>query len=158
MIQQTIFKTKASADYHNFNRPGTVTYGIHFIPGNHDAYFTITGRWGGSRDAYGGASHNLIADLHPELKPWIALHLSDTEGVPLHAVENGWYWAGGTEWVTGDAQILAKHLRITKGQASKIIRDRDDGLFTKTDFEALVEGLKPRWKAEAGNLLAELGV
>lgn len=61
-------------------------------------YFSVTGtdrdlRYRDSMSS--GAIHETILQVFPELAPIVALHLSDDNGVPMHAEANGWYWAGG---------------------------------------------------------------
>ena len=156
--QITIDSLDTTNKSHRGPQAGTVTYGIHFLERNSDAYFSITGSWGKGNLQYGGADHDRIAALHPELKKWADIHLSGTDGVPLHSVENGWYFAGGTKWDQGSSKALAKHLRIPTGLAEQIVIDVSTGDFTKDDMAELVETLKPRWKAEAVVLLKELGI
>jgi hypothetical protein len=79
----------------------------------------------------GGCLHERILAACPELKPLVNLHLSDLEGVPIHAVENGFYWlskAAGIKqrWEPEqDAetcfQYLCKHLRVELTEANQII-------------------------------------
>jgi len=83
----------------NDNQAGSkvvVTAGLHYIRGNRLPYFSVTcAIYEGGRDVGGGASHDLIGRLWPWLAPVIALHLSDSDGVPMHAEANGWYQLAG---------------------------------------------------------------
>ena len=67
--------------------------GLHMIRGNGRPYFSLTcGIYESGRDVGGGAAHELILKLFPNLKPLADLHLSDVDGVPMHAAENGLYY------------------------------------------------------------------
>src|SRR5260370_33599525 len=60
-------------------------------------YFSMTGEIylaGGPLESC-GCPHDEIAEAFPELRRFIPLHLSDENGEPMHAVENGWDRAGG---------------------------------------------------------------
>ena len=56
---------------------------LHYIEGNKSAYFATT------NDR--GAAHGAISKRFPELRPLIALHLADEDGMPMHPLENAWY-------------------------------------------------------------------
>ena len=84
-----------------FDYEGTVQYGMHYILGNSQPYFSITAsillkssksdrdRW----SAYaGGCQHNLIREKVPHLEPLIRFHLCDQDGLPMYYLENGYYW------------------------------------------------------------------
>lgn len=95
--------------------------------GNSNAYFSITGeiqyraknnRW--VFDSAGCIHDEIIAEL-PQLKLLCDIHLSDENGVPMHAYENAGYWAGHTKYQTLDIFTLAKHLRINEQQALEML-------------------------------------
>lgn len=50
------------------------------------------GRW---YETGGGSCHEKILAAFPELAPVVNVHLSDENGVPMHAVDNAFTWAGG---------------------------------------------------------------
>lgn len=78
-----------------------------------------------------GCLHEEILAVAPELKPFVDLHLSTLEGVPMHAVENGFYWlrkaAGLPQEYAPDQDAetcfsyLCGHLRVDLTEANKII-------------------------------------
>ena len=45
----------------------------------------------------GGCMHEEIAQVFPELAPFIKWHLCESDG-PMHYVANSLYWAGKTKW------------------------------------------------------------
>lgn len=75
----------------------TVKGGLHYLRGNPKPYFSLTCDIYDARgkDIGGGANHELILSGLPHLKPLADLHLSDIDGVPMHAEANGWYWLLG---------------------------------------------------------------
>lgn len=119
--------------------PGKVTYGLQYLQGNSDAYFTLTGWYCGynskhQREEFDGCCHDEILAAHPELKPFERLHLSDSTGVPMHAEGNGWYWLAGALGGLGEQyhggsgsksaaeclQVFADHARITLAEAQAV--------------------------------------
>jgi hypothetical protein len=88
--------------------------------GNSNAYFSITGetyyRAKNNRWVFntGDCIHEEILQQFPQLKSLCDIHLSDENGVPMHAFENAGYWAGQTKYQTLDLVTLAKHLRVTQ--------------------------------------------
>lgn len=159
--------------------PGVITFGTHYIEGNSDAYFTLTanyrGRGKNGFEDFGGCCHDEILAVHPELKPFADLHLSDTDGVPMYAFENGFYWLAGIcnglgEKYYGDksvgecAKILSHHLRISIDEVSALASKafatyHDAGLnevgnkACREWFSNYVQQQKPRWKNEAETAL-----
>ena len=141
--------------------------GLHYIRGNPTPYFSLTAE----SNKYGyGMLHDLILEHCPELAPLADLHLSDINGVPMHAVENGWYWLEGAAGGWGPRfhgasdpgvepekclRILAQHLRISNSEAQNLLKETShsverNGLTAATqEFARYTERLKPHWKAEA---------
>lgn len=153
--------------------------GLHMIRGNHAPYFslTYTAHRQGHRNQCesGGAGHELILQLYPELQDLADLHLSDIDGVPMHAEANGFYWLAGATgglgetYHGGNAQpikteqeclaIFARYLRIDMNEAYAIrsaVRrayvtadEGDENKQARAELAAIIEPMYPRWKAEA---------
>lgn len=146
--------------------------GLRDMAGNPAPYFTLTadidewdrGKW---HEAGGGAAHSLILAQFPEFADLAALHLSDIEGVPMHALANGYYWyEGGSapfgRWwpaeleygrpVTAGQQIdiIARHLRITPCESLDLFNRS----LTRAQFADYIEGCRPRWAREAAACIA----
>lgn len=91
------------------------------LDGNAKAYFSITGevynprsrRRGGDGFIMGGAIHEVILAYWPNLAPLVNVHLSDIDGVPMHAAANAAYWAGLSKYQSRDLVKLAQHLRVS---------------------------------------------
>jgi hypothetical protein len=74
-----------------------VDAGLHYLQGNTLPYFSVTG-WMGQNEERAhsfGCLHDKILKYWPELAPVVALHLSDSNGVPMHAEANAWYQLAG---------------------------------------------------------------
>lgn len=73
--------------------------GLHYLRGNDKPYFSLTytqHRKGFPEQCYsGGAGHEYILKYFPRFADLAALHLSDIDGVPMHAASNGWYNMAG---------------------------------------------------------------
>ena len=103
------------------------------------------------RDVGGGAAHDTMIKILPELKKHIDLHLSDINGVPLHAVENGFYYLKNPNKY--NVQVVADHFRISTSEASKLQKGVKKEELTKNDIILFVEQQKIRWKKEADNAI-----
>jgi len=129
--------------------------------GNQEPYFSITGtvyqRRPGAltlreKDVITtGCIHDDILKAWPDLADLVALHLSDINGAPMYAVENGWYWNGGTKWQEYKRETLAAHLRVSLEEADRVHAT----CTTKEQFAAYVEAQRDRWKAEAEAAIAK---
>lgn len=146
-------RTKVHSDEHDAYR-STVTFGLHYIRGNRAPYWSITvdtyrkdnGRW--VEDSF-GAQHDKAKELWPDLAKFVPLHLSYDDGEPLHALENAWYHAGGTEWTEGNVQHLANHLRIPEHRAEGIITEVKSGALGKDGLAWIIGSLRERWLLES---------
>lgn len=135
----------------------TVEYGLYYTHGNSKPYFGISGKLhfldkkGG--DMYGQIT-SIIFEHFPELEQFYKLHLSDVDGMPMHAIENGWYFLGKTEYSPYDRNALAKHLRITPEEADHL----HETIQTKNDFVNYVRNNMARWKLEADRIINDLNL
>jgi hypothetical protein len=109
--------------------------------GGQAPYFSITGevdrqaknnRW---MPFLSGCIHEEILQQFPQLKPLVDVHLSDKDGVPMHAYENAAYWAGYTKYQQRDISKLAKHLRVAEWFAKDLIGYLEHHY--GTDFDAV---------------------
>lgn len=142
------------------------------VIGEQSPYFAVGGEIfrPGARDwECCGCLHDEISKAWPEVRPLIALHLSDAlTGEPMHAEANGWYWLAGILGGCGEQYhggnretygkendclgIFADHCRVSRDEA-QAIADRmgaepDNGK-RKAMWMEICEGMKPRWAAEA---------
>ncbi len=93
--------------------------------GKQTPYFSLTGKIVDKKGKFeaGGCLHDEIVQVWPDLQILADIHLSDENGIPPHAVENGFYFAGGFPKEFSDARSpkkLAKLFRITEKEANEI--------------------------------------
>lgn len=149
--------------------------------GNARAYFSITAdHFINTRFESAGCLHDDIKRLFEgRYDDLIALHLSDDDGAPMHAEENGWYWLAGCAGGLGQQyhganqkylsrtplKVFCDHCRIGKDEAEQIIRtvvaelgpECEQGpAHTKADYararakwRAICDAMRPRWQREA---------
>jgi len=107
-----------------------------------------------------GCIHDTILKYMPELKPIIDLHLSSLEGVPIHAVENGFYYYEIMNGIAkyhkkqdGDKEkyfkILCEHLRVSANELIELLDFLESVEEKKIYFSNYVHSLLPRWKEQA---------
>jgi hypothetical protein len=136
-------------------------------------YFSVTGEISTERErAKGncqscGCIHEEVLNAFPQLAPLVALHLSDLDGVPMHAEANGFYWLAGNLGGLGAKyhggsgrdgksaieclRIFAEHMRISDTEA-QVISTKVQLAF-KAGFEAEADGDETH-KTKAGNIAA----
>ncbi len=128
-----------------------------------------------------GCLHAEILAAWPELADVVALHLSDADGVPMHAVANGWYWLAGA--CAGDANylgeryhggngstpktflecrtILRDYLRLSESEVADMISTtitiarQESAQAARSNFVQWIDDLRPRWKREAEAAIAK---
>ena len=116
-----------------------------------------------SRDAHGnprdcdfaGCNHDVILAAAPELAPIVAAHLADLDGVPMHALSNGWYFYSGAsaayERKHYGAEYAARQgANHDRGARALHIAPEDlpEGL-DQVEFVKFAESLKDRWADQA---------
>lgn len=114
--------------------------------GNQAPYFSVTGELWDSEGWYRngqdgrmracGCLHDEILAAFPKLAPVVALHLSDENGVPMHALANSRYFAE-----QGEIDNAARTLRVDPSEVPQGV--------SEDDFAAFVVAQRPRWKREA---------
>lgn len=137
----------------------TYTARIDYIKGNSFPHFSITGELrdtgiAGDRGLLCcGQMANDIASMWDDdfVTLMLQLHLSSfPSGEPMHAIENAFYWYGGTKWVARNNTILAQHLRIPLADAECI----PDGLYKDAFVADIVRPLREQWALEARSAFA----
>lgn len=127
----------------------TVNIELRYIKGNRAPYFSITGeiwkavngkRTGRDCIACGCLHDEIVEHFGNQYNDAINLHLSDIDGLPMYAVENGWYW------YKQDHSKGLNYIRLPERMAGYEITDKDS-------FIALVEYLKPEYKQQADNCI-----
>lgn len=136
-------------------RYGVVRYGLRYISGNRLPYFSVTFTPHSERSTLPfGACHDYILRHAPELADIVALHMSSPSGVPMYAVENGWYWLSnwnGKGTHTGDhgLEVAARYLRCDPGDLADVPLDpMADGEYPRA-FKSAISRLAHKWREEA---------
>lgn len=150
--------------------------GLHYIKGNTKPYFTLTytlHRKGfPSQIESCGAGPDEILKHYPQFADLAALHLSDIDGVPMHAEANGWFWLAGALGGAGERfhggtgkgqfggeyrepteaeclEVFAKHCRITVEEAEAIKADVSAHPDMRARWADIMSTMYPRWRTEA---------
>lgn len=141
------------------------------LGGNPKPHFAITAdiyrlaRNGRKVCEAGGMLHDEIAEHFPHLQPLIDIHLSDSDGIPMHAYSNAGYWAGNTEYQPLNLKMLSQHLRVSSELAQEMVEYIED-FYGEFDHITTPEDawqdtcehfeLLNKWKKEADQALAML--
>lgn len=92
-----------------------------------------------------GCIHDEILKYFPEFSDFVALHLSNSKGQPMYAVENGIYW------LKDDLKKGADYLRISESVAMQLSADKE---YFKYQLFSL--GIASGWKQDADKAIAHL--
>ena len=93
-----------------------------------------------------GCVHEEILKFRPDLKIFVALHLSDAHGAPMYAVENGYY-----HFINSPLSVFENYMRIDYA-TSKVFLDsnlkisKDKRVFTNLIVEL---GIDKAWQIDA---------
>lgn len=97
---------------------------------------------------YGGCCHDAILKARPDLQIFADLHLCTAAGVPMHAIENGFYFLKEK-----GVKAAADYLRLTPEQAEQI-EGAEDKIYLHSALERM--GVPAQWKAEADQAIKML--
>lgn len=119
----------------------------------------------------GGCCHDHILKIKPGLAPFVALHLSDFRGIPMHAAPNAFWWFFG--WMGGLGreshpgngssaktpgecrEIFQGHVRATDAEMDTFA---NCGAMSEVELQAVIEDLNipGRWRQEAEAAISKL--
>lgn len=95
-----------------------------------------------------GCIHDEILKHFPEMNDIISLHLSDTDGIPMYAVENGYYhYTNGNDYKT--------YLRLSDKDINRLKEMEANSGANKDTFTAFVKTMLPKWKREADAVISK---
>ena len=109
----------------------------------------------GREEVFAGCNHDMVLAAAPELAPIVTAHLADPNGVPMHALANGWYLYTGKS-AAYEREHYGEEYATRNGtpheQAARALHiepaDLPEGL-DKDAFVAFADGLADRWAAQA---------
>ena len=156
VAQKIIVKVKLHDDYGNGHEDFSVTCDIYER----------------GRDVGGGAAHDLILELWPELQEFVDLHLCDSHGSSMHCIGNAFYWfAGifednlgqkytGSTGSTGKSKeeckrIFARSLHLSYVQIEKLINLKPLSASLLSLYCERM-GLRSEWEAKAKKAIERL--
>ena len=105
----------------------------------------------------GGCQHEVIAAAFPEFIPFIKLHLADYAGIPMYAVENGFYHLtnGFNSKSTNEAfkAEYCDYYRVKPAQFDTLKLSHNQTQFA---LNLMNLGILDQWKAEAQAAIKQL--
>lgn len=135
-------------------------------------YFSITAdlcadsTFRGSKIHSCGCLHDEILSICPELKPFVDIHLSTLDGVPMHAEENGWYWLAKAAGIPRKYEpeqseldcfaFFMSHARMSGDETLELVKKLKTAKNPREVWQKQLDGLRPRWQDEATKAIALL--
>lgn len=119
---------------------------------NHE-YFSITYEQKSMRGRLEacGAGHDTIRKYFgTQFDDVIPMHLADADGVPMHALENGFYYMQNPEEFTDE--VTANHFRVSLEEVQELKK------LTKEQLSQWIEHRKPLWADEAKEIRAKYSI
>lgn len=91
-----------------------------------------------------------MREFYPEFHDFLDLHLSDLDGKPMYAVDNGLYFLRHVGKDNISIDTIKRHFRIDSDEANKLI--------SMDEFSRLgrIASYVPRWKQEMNNAIERL--
>ena len=145
--------TKIIADRSNKNYTKNITLNVNvkMSKTNHE-YFSITyeALWRGRVESCGAGHDTIRKYFGKQFDDVIPMHLSNSEGVPMHALENGYYYLQNPEEF--GSEVIANHFRISLEEVETLRH------FSKDQLSQWVEHQKPVWADEAKEIRTKYGI
>ena len=145
--------TKIIADRSNKNYTKNITLNVNVKMSKTDhEYFSITYEaiWRGRVESFGAGHDTIRKYFGTQFDDVIPLHLAHSDGVPMHALENGFYYLQNPEEF--GPEVTANHFRISLDEVEELRH------FSKGQLSQWVEHQKPRWADEAKEIRAKYGI
>ena len=145
--------TKIIADRSNKNYTKNITLNVNVKMSKTDhEYFSITYEaiWRGRVESCGAGHDTIRKYFGTQFDDVIPLHLAHSDGVPMHALENGFYYLQNPEEF--GPEVTANHFRISLDEVEELRH------FSKGQLSQWVEHQKPRWADEAKEIRAKYGI
>lgn len=151
-----------------------VEYGLEYLKGNDQSYFTITGteyraNGKGERDRRytrgcitSGAIGDRIVKRDKYFTDINTMHLRYFDGSPMHPIENGLYWLGCTKYEDFNLEQVCDHFMIDEDEAYKlrdIIHAENDRDKQREILKDIIEkSYKKVWQEKADAVIEFYGL
>ena len=142
--------TKIIADRSNKNYTKNITMNVTVkMSTTNREYFSITyeALWRGRCESCGAGHETIRKYFGTQFDDVIPMHLADAEGVPMYALENGFYYLQNPDEF--GSEVVANHFRISLEEVETLRH------LSKDQLSQWVEHQKPRWADEAKEIRAK---
>ena len=142
--------TKIIADRSNKNYTKNITMNVTVkMSKTNREYFSITyeALWRGRCESCGAGHETIRKYFGTQFDDVIPMHLADAEGVPMYALENGFYYLQNPDEF--GSEVVANHFRISLEEVETLRH------LSKDQLSQWVEHQKPRWADEAKEIRAK---